>query len=183
MDWKALTGKGFDVRMSVTDGLERLRQILPLEARQAKLPENHRILHKAILGGFAGSGRPLGTFACGVVLGGEDVRQALADLAQADLVVLSKHGAIQGAYPFTTAKTPHRVTLNGHTVHAMCALDAVAVAPMFGVDTVAESVCEVDGTRLRIEQRGSDLLAVLPRPEVHVGIQWGTTDGAAARSI
>ena len=37
------------------------------------------------------------------------------------------------AYPFSGRPTPHRVRFaDGHEVHAMCALDALGVAPMFG---------------------------------------------------
>lgn len=169
--------------MDVEEGVRRLREILPIKERQSKLTGNRRVLHKAILGGFAGNGAPLGAQACRVVLGGEDPREALADLAEKDLIVLAAGGAVQGAYPFTVANTPHRVTLRGHTVNAMCALDALAIAPMFGVDTVVESECEVSKERLCIEQAGDWLVGAVPTLGIHLGIQWGAKDGVAAHSL
>ncbi|MDF1555206.1 MAG: hypothetical protein P1P84_19200 [Deferrisomatales bacterium] len=73
--------------MDVEAGVRRLREILPLKERQSQLTPSRRVLHKAILGGFAGTGAPLGAQACRVVLGGEEPRQALADLAEKDLIV------------------------------------------------------------------------------------------------
>ncbi len=174
---------GIRSAMDVEEGVRRLQEILPLKARQSKLPERQKILHRAILGGFAGNGAPLGAAACRVVLGGENVRRALTHLAGEDLIVLAHDGAIQGAYPFTTAQTPHRVTLRGHTLNAMCALDALAVAPMFATEAVVDSVCDLTGTLLHVEQSGSEWVTARPTPSIHVGIQWGATEGAAAHSL
>ena len=113
-----------------------------------------------------------------------DIRDwLLSDLAEEDLIVLSGDGAIQGAYPFTTARTPHRVTVRGNTVNAMCALDALAVAPMFITEAVVDSVCELTGTLLHVEQSSSEWVAATPTPSIHVGIQWEETGGAAAHSL
>ncbi|MDF1553231.1 MAG: organomercurial lyase, partial [Deferrisomatales bacterium] len=101
----------------------------------------------------------------------------------AHLIVLADGGAVQGAYPFTTARTPHRVTLRGHTLNAMCALDALAIAPMFRADTVIESACEVSREPLRIEQAGDRLVGASPTPGMHLGIQWGAKEGVAAHSL
>lgn len=169
--------------MDVEEGVRRLQGFLPLRARQSELPDDRRLLHKAILGSFASTGAPLGADACEVVLGGEDPREALAELAGKDLIVLSGDGAVQGAYPFTTAHTPHRVTLRGHAVHAMCALDALAVAPMFDAQTVVESTCDLTGTALRVEQSGEQVRATFPGRSIHMGIQWQRTRGAAAHSL
>ena len=68
--------------MDVEEGVRRLREILPLKEHQSELTDSRRVLHKAILGGFAGTGAMMGAEACRVVLGGEDPRRALAELAE-----------------------------------------------------------------------------------------------------
>lgn len=37
-------------------------------------------------------------------------------------------------YPFTESVTGHRVELNKHTLHALCAIDALGVADMYETD-------------------------------------------------
>jgi len=170
--------------MTVGEGVQRLQEILPLQARRSALPEAGRRLHRQILASFGHEGRPPTVAECGDFLGVEDdAGGALARLAEDDLIVLRADGSIEGAYPFTTSRTAHRVELVGGTVHAMCALDALAMAPMFDADAVVDSRCEVNETRLRIEQSGLELVAAHPTASIHVGIRWGATGGAAARSL
>ncbi len=169
--------------MTVGEDVRRLREILPLQARRAALPEAGRMLHRQILESFGHEGRPPTLAECAGFPGVEDAGGVLARLAEDDLIVLGADGSIEGAYPFTTSPTAHRVELMGCTVNAMCALDALAMAPMFDADAVVDSRCEVSGTRLRIEQSGLELVAAHPTASIRVGIQWGTTGGTAARSL
>ncbi|MHB8763883.1 MAG: organomercurial lyase [Deferrisomatales bacterium] len=169
--------------MTVDEGVKRLQGISPLQARQAALPEAVRRLHRRVLTAFAATGAPPTAAACAEVVGPGAVAGALAALAAGDLVVRGGDGAIQGAYPFTLSATPHRVTLGGHTVHAMCALDALAIAPMFAAATVVESACEVTGEPVRIEQAGMEVVGASPGGAIHVGIRWGEAQGAAANSL
>jgi len=169
--------------MTVEEGVKRLQAILPLQARQAALPEAVRQLHRRVLTTFAATGSPPTVASCAEVVGPGAVEEALAALADGDLVVRGADRAIQGAYPFTLAATPHRVTLRGHTVHAMCALDALAVGPMFAAASVVESACEVTGEPVRIEQAGWDLAGAAPESAVRLGIRWGAAQGAAAHSL
>jgi Alkylmercury lyase len=47
-------------------------------------------------------------------------------------------GEITVAYPFSGRPTAHRVRFpGGHEVDAMCAIDAVGIAPMFGEPTTS----------------------------------------------
>ena len=169
--------------MTVGEGVRRLREVLPLQARRAALPEAGRRLHRHVLESFGHEGRPPTLAECADFLDVVDAGGVLARLAEDDLIVLRADGSIEGAYPFTTSRTAHRVELMGRTVHAMCALDALAMAPMFEADAVVDSRCEVSGTRLRIEQSGLELVAAHPTAAIHLGIQWGATGGTAARSL
>jgi len=168
--------------VTVDEGVKRLRAILPLQARQAALPEAVRRLHRRVLRTFAATGSPPSVASCAEGLGPGAVEEALAALAVGDLVVRGADGSIQGAYPFTLAATPHRVKLRSHTVHAMCALDALAVGPMFAAAAVVESACEVTGAAVRAEQAGWNLVDAAPA-SVRVGIRWGAPEGAAAQSL
>lgn len=123
------------------------------------------------------------------MLGSEDaVAKAVALLGSYDLVVRSpltvrdaatdalvvldaKGGDVLGAYPMTTEETAHKVTANGNTLYAMCALDAVTVAPMFNVETKVQSRCHVTGTAVSIRQKGKEILEASPS-DVRIGVRW-----------
>ncbi len=63
-------------------------------------------------------------------------------------------GAIVAAYPLSVRPTRHRVTLGaGHTVHALCAMDALGVAPLFQTTAVVESRCPHCEGPIRLEVR------------------------------
>jgi len=63
------------------------------------------------------------------------VATILRTLQSYDLVALDQAcEQIRLAYPFTESATGHRVELNGHTLHALCAIDALGVADMYGAD-------------------------------------------------
>jgi hypothetical protein len=64
---------------------------------------------------------------------GLDAEHALATLAREDLVHRGADDEITVAYPFSGRPTAHRVRFpGGHEVEAMCAIDALGIAPMFG---------------------------------------------------
>lgn len=102
-------------------------------ARLARLSEPERGLYFWILRRFATDGRPSHAEtrrAAGRL--GLDADRALATLALEDLVHLDPSGEIAVAYPFSGRPTAHRVRFpSGHEVYAMCAIDALGIAPMF----------------------------------------------------
>lgn len=103
-------------------------------ARRARLADEERELYLWILRRFATSGRP-STREIGGIAGRSklDAEQALAALAREDLIHLGRDGEIAVCYPFSGRPTAHRVRFpNGNEVFAMCAIDALGVAPMFG---------------------------------------------------
>jgi len=116
-------------------------------------------------------------------LGPDQVDTALARLGTDDLVVLSRdRREILGAYPVTTENTPHVIRVNGQTIHAMCALDALSVGPIFGVPLTIESRCRVTDSAIHIEQEGECIIAASP-PTVRVGVRWQAPSGSAAHSL
>jgi mercuric reductase len=121
----------------------------------------------------------------------------MATLAHRDLVVLngpvvrdektrqitSRNLEIVGAYPMTTERTPHRVTANGIAVNAMCAVDALAISPLFGGETLIESRCHATGVPILIRQRGMQIVDVAPSSDVRVGIRWQSFSANAAHTL
>jgi mercuric reductase len=57
------------------------------------------------------------------------IRPLLEELHRRDLVVLDGERII-GAYPFSDRDTGHRVTVDGCTLNAMCAVDALGIGAM-----------------------------------------------------
>jgi len=169
--------------VNLTAALDKLNSLLPLKTRQSQLEPQLRDLHIAILRHFATAGKPLAREQIAQLLGDADVDASLARLADDDLVVLTRdRHHIAGAYPFTAEARVHAVLLDGHTVHAMCALDALAIAPMFETATRIDSRCHVTGTPVEIHMQGTELLSAKPG-DVRVGIRWQATLGCAARNL
>jgi len=163
--------------------LDKLNSLLPLKARQSRLEQPLLDLHIAILSHFATAGQALRRDQVAQQLGDDAVDAALARLADDDLIVLAPdHRHIAGAYPFTAEERVHTVLVNGHTVHAMCALDALAIGPMFGTATRINSRCHVTDTPVEIHMQGAELLSAQPG-DVRVGIHWQGTSGCAARTL
>lgn len=110
---------------------------LPLEA-------NERAVHQAILRAFAATGRPPA---------GQDPA-VLRTLHDADAIRLTSYGEIAVAYPFSATPTRHRVRIGDRVdVYAMCAVDALGIAPMVGQDTVISSVDVTSGQPITVVTR------------------------------
>ena len=110
-------------------------------ARRARLSEAERELYFWILRRFATDGHPsrIEVSAAAEHLGLEP-DGALETLAREDLVHRGADGEIAVAYPFSGRPTSHRVRFpGGHEVDAMCAIDALGIAPMFGEAIEIES--------------------------------------------
>jgi hypothetical protein len=120
-------------------------------ARRARLTDVERELYFWILRHFATEGRPSSKqvrTAAGRL--GIDAEQALETLAREDLVHRAPDGEITVAYPFSGRPTAHRVRFSGgHEVDAMCAIDALGIAPMFGERIEVESRDPASGEEIR----------------------------------
>jgi hypothetical protein len=65
---------------------------------------------------------------------GLDLAQASEKLAAEDLVHFDDNGEVRVAYPFSGRPRGHRVLIDGRRwVEAMCAIDALGIAPMLGL--------------------------------------------------
>jgi len=105
------------------------------------------------------------------------------NIAENRLIVLDADGNPSGAYPFTSEEREHKVQINGVTVHCMCALDALAVSPMFKRPSVIDSRCRVTGSPVSLEQNGADFND--GTVGAWFGINWGAaaTDTVCAESL
>jgi hypothetical protein len=83
----------------------------------------------------------------------------------------------------TVEKTPHRILVNDQHIYAMCALDAVSVAPMFDTVVKIESRCQLSEKAISITMKGAEILSVTPSTKVRIGVRWQMPCGAAAHSM
>ena len=171
--------------MDINQAVDKLNSLLPLAARQQQLDAELQQLHRAILNSFVEQGRPLPITEAASYLSQHSVEQAFQILARNDLIVLDvEQQMIMGAYPLTYEVTPHVIEVNGHAINAMCALDALSVAPMFGVETGIKSSCAISGTPVSIHMQGEQVVtAVEEGDNLYVGIRWQQPCGAAAHSL
>ena len=103
-------------------------------ARTAGLSDVERTLYRWILRRFATHGRPNRAQTREALERlGLEADDVFGTLAREDLVHLDREGEIRVAYPFSGHPTAHRVRLpSGHEAYAMCAIDALGIAPMLG---------------------------------------------------
>ncbi|WTP60882.1 alkylmercury lyase family protein [Streptomyces phaeochromogenes] len=136
--------------------------------RRAPAERGLRAVHQAVLRHFAATGAPpdpstLEPEAAGA---GRTAAQGLAELAREDFLTLDEHGRIRAAYPFSAAATRHRVRIDGGAqVWSMCAIDALGISPMLGLDTVITSTDPVTGAPVNVTA-GSGLMTWEPADAV-----------------
>ena len=139
----------------------------------------------ALLQLYAADGRAptIGTLGERAALSESAIRPLLEELRRRDLVVLDDD-KIVGAYPFTDLDTGHQVTVDGRTLNAMCAVDALGVGAMTERDIAVASPCRHCGAPVRItmRDRGQALADVAPVTAV-VWLSVRYEDGCAASSL
>jgi Alkylmercury lyase len=120
-------------------------------ARRARLTDSERELYFWILRRFRTTSRTDDTeLREAPELHGIDAERALDTLAREDLVHRGPGGEITVAYPFSGRPTTHRVRFpGGHEVDAMCAIDALGIAPLFGEPVKVVSRDPVGGDEIR----------------------------------
>lgn len=173
-----------DMSESIKSSVLRLNDLLPLKARQDRHVPAFRALHRAVIVSLVVRGRPPSRAEIAAQVGDMQVEAALARLGNDDLVVLSADRRnILGAYPVTSEVTPHALEVNGHSIHAMCALDALAVSPLFDCPVSIRSHCRVTGDAITIRQHGERIVDASPA-RVQVGVRWQAPSGdSAAHSL
>lgn len=169
--------------MSSQAALQRLNNLLPLTERQQVLPIALIQLHQTILLRWFETGSPP-TFAELARRWPElGLLEALAQLNRDDLIVLADARTIIGAYPLTLEETPHQVRANGHILRAMCAIDALAISPLYGQPTQIESRCRMTDTPILLRQDGNMIIEAQPSRAIQVGIHWQPPQSCAAHSL
>jgi len=159
----------------VSNALKRLDSILPLVSGLKSLNSDAAALYCKLLNSYVQQGRTLTRSEAAELV--NNAEQALSNIADNKLIVLDADGNPAGAYPFTSEEREHKVRVNGVTLHCMCALDALAVSPMFDIATVIDSQCRVTGEHVHLEQNGTRFSD--GTLDVWFGINWG----AAATNI
>lgn len=143
-------GGAFEVKRA--DELLDARLLAKRELRRALGAVDKRVL-RAILQRFLEGGGPVGVETLAPSLSGDamsEVAEAVGRLDEKDLVLL-QHGRVVLAYPLSGAPTAFRVVLaDGGGCHAVCAVDALGVAPMLGQPVTIRSRCHHCGEPLEI---------------------------------
>jgi hypothetical protein len=125
--------------------------------RIAPLAGGRLAVHQTVLRGFAQAGAAPGTEALEAAAApfGVPAGQVLAQLAAEDFLTLDAEGRISAAYPFSAAPTGVLVELpGGVTVSAMCAIDALGIPAMLGLDALITSADPVTGAPIRVRFTG-----------------------------
>lgn len=104
----------------------------------------------------------------------EDVDDAISTLRSNDMVVFDDENEPVGAYPFTMEQREHKISVNGHVIHSMCALDALAISPMYNINTHIDSKCHVTGDTISIDQLDQEVLNRSENEDVHFGLNWNS---------
>ncbi|MEJ2397626.1 MAG: organomercurial lyase [Gammaproteobacteria bacterium] len=170
--------------MKLEDALARLTGQLPLKPRQQRLAPELQTMHRSILWSLATTGKSAGRDELQQICGSRDVFACLQELGANDLIVLDPQtGLPVGAYPLTIESTPHRISMNGQHLYAMCALDAVSVAPLFQADVRIDSTCHVSHTPIRIRMQSENIIEQESDMDAIVGIRWQMPGPVAAHSM
>ncbi len=117
-------------------------------------------------------------------IAGDHVAALLRGLQRRDLVGLDPgSGAIRHAYPFTESATGHQVKFRGHSLYALCAIDALGIAGMYGTDVLVRSPCRSCGETVHVAtaDKGRMLREVAPAGAV-VWYDFAFSGSAAASS-
>jgi mercuric reductase len=161
-----------DPIVKINNAIDRLNKILPLTHRLQSLEPELAAVYRNILSSYVDIGRSLNKSE--IALQVDDVDATIEVLKANDMVVFDEIDEPVGAYPFTMEQRMHRVDVNGHRLHCMCALDALAVSPMFGLETVINSKCAVTGQPISIEQHDHAIVNDEDNRDVYFGISWNS---------
>ena len=154
----------------IKNAVDHLNKILPLAERQKKLSCEDADVYLKILNSYVYYGRTLNKPEIAECV--HNVDETINTLRNNDMVVFDSNDEPVGAYPFTMEAREHKVKVNNHIVYSMCALDALAVSPMFNMKTVIESRCHITGDDILIEQFDQDVLNKESNENIYFGINW-----------
>lgn len=153
----------------VEHGIEKLDSILPLLSGIQSLDSEAAALYCRLLKSYVEKGRTLTKEEVNQYPG--NAEKFLKEIVSRKLITIDGNGAVNGAYPFVSELREHRVTINNKNVSCMCALDALAVSPMFSLPTVIDSQCRITGNEIYLEQDGVSMQS--GSLDAWFGIDWG----------
>jgi len=156
----------------VNNAVERLNEILPLAKRQQSLSKELADVYQKILYSYVNRGKTLSRNEIAQQV--NDLDESIRILRDNDMVVFDSNGDPVGAYPFTMEQRVHEVSVSGHKVHCMCALDALAVSPMFDLETTINSRCHATAEPISIHQRNREIIDADDSSDIFFGISWNS---------
>lgn len=159
--------------MNIECALEKLNTLLPLRERQQGLQLKCRESHRNILNGLSKKGKAPDNIE----------KSVLNILSKNDLVVLGKNGEVVGAYPFSLRETAHHIFNDSINLYAMCAFDAIAIAPVFNIKINILSHCHLSKKKINITQDGCKVIKVQPEKNIFIGIRWQSAGSCAADNL
>ena len=161
-----------EVRNKIDNAVNRLNKILPLKQSQLSLTPSMNQLYHEILFSYIEIGRSLNRNEISDRV--DDVDEAINIFKEKDLIVFDDTGEPVGAYPFTMESRKHKLYVNNHQLNCMCALDALAVSPMFNKPVEISSRCHVSDEAVYIKQSGFNISNANDVVDVYFGIDWGS---------
>jgi Alkylmercury lyase len=128
------------------------------DRRGGSLSGAERAFYRWILRSFANEGPPAAaSIRAHATELGLDLEQTRARLAAEDLVHFDQAGRVTAAYPFSARPRGHRVLLGSkHSVEAMCAIDALGIAPMLGLPVEISSRDPISGAEVWVRVEPGD---------------------------
>lgn len=156
----------------VINAVDRLNKILPLSMNLQNLDRDLADVYLNILRSYVEQGASLNKNAIAMQV--ENIDEAIKVLKENDMVVFDDDDEPIGAYPFTMEQREHEVAVNDNKVHCMCALDALAVSPMFDKETTINSICHVTGEPVSIQQRNREIINSDDNEDVYFGLSWNS---------
>ncbi|RDH85908.1 MAG: hypothetical protein DIZ80_00065 [endosymbiont of Galathealinum brachiosum] len=156
--------------------VKRLNNILPLKQSQLSLSPLMNRLYQEILFSYIDIGRSLNR--AEIISRVDSIEEVIELFKEKDLVVFDEIGEPIGAYPFTMESRVHQLSVNGYQLNSMCALDALAVSPMFNKPVEITSKCHVTDERVCVKQSAFNILNLDEVTDLCFGINWGSASGS-----
>lgn len=151
------------------------------QGRIAPSERGLRAVHQAVLRSFVTTGAAPSIASLAEDAVPFDVAAVLAELADGDFLYLNQDGQITAAYPFSAVPTRHVVRiLEGATVFAMCAVDALGISAMTGLPVVIESADPSTSEPVTVHVDGAASTWNPATAVVYVGYTGSQCDGPSA---
>ncbi len=150
--------------------------------RATTLTPAQRLLFRALIDEMVATGQALApdVAAQRVGLSTRETRSLLAQLVEGDWVAIDGDDALAAAYPFSVAPTGVTVVWDRTERSAMCAVDALGVAPLLGYEVEIRASCPHCGREIVIHVEPDKLRKRSPRSAVVIR-RWTVGPAAANR--